>query len=127
MILNADLTINDTLVDEVGIPWLTATYVTSLITNNAGFTANFVHMFLWNFHEIKSGWTFFNMANLKKFFTLSTWVFWKDRGTRREEEKEAIKANPDIDPHYKLMVNNQFFYPSLPTPDCQRLLICFEG
>lgn len=48
-IFNPDLTINDDLVDQVGIPWLTGTYIVSLITTNAGFTANFVSK-LWLEH-----------------------------------------------------------------------------
>ncbi|CZR52285.1 related to peptide transporter [Phialocephala subalpina] len=105
LILNPDQTINDTLVDTNGIPWLAGTYVVSLITNNAGFTANFVHMFLWNYLDIKAGWSFFNLATLKSALTPSNYFFWKDTGKRTEEEKEALKDNPDIDPHYKAMVS----------------------
>lgn len=105
LILNPDLTINDGLVDSVGIPWLAGTYVVSLITNNAGFTANFVHMFLWNYLDIKAGWAFFTMANVKRALKPSTYFFWKATGKRTEEEKEALRNDPSIDPHYKIMVN----------------------
>ena len=109
LILNPDLTISDTLVDQVGIPWLTSSYVVQLIVFNAGFTANFVHMFLWNYKEIKLGWAFINRETLFKLFKPSTYAFWRDTGKRTEEEKEALRNDPSIDPHYKLMLEYVFF------------------
>ena len=105
LILNADLTINDTAVDFYGVPWLAGTNVASYITFNAGFTANFVHMFLWNYADIKLGWAFLTLANLRRALKPSTYFFWKDTGKRTEEEKEALRNNPDIDPHYKVMLD----------------------
>jgi OPT oligopeptide transporter protein len=105
LILNPDLTINNDLVDKEGIPWLTATYVVSLITTNAGFTANFVHMFLWNYAEIKLGWSFINWKNARKALSLSTYKFWQATGTRTQEEKQILVDDPAIDPHYKLMID----------------------
>jgi hypothetical protein len=109
LILNADLTINNTLVDEIGIPWLTGTYVAQLITFNAGFTANFVHMFLWNYKEIKIGWSFVSRKNLLKLITPSTYFFWNDTGRQTEEEKEELRNDPTIDPHYKVMLEYVYF------------------
>jgi hypothetical protein len=37
-----------------GIPYLTGTYIGYLITTNMGLTATIVHMFLWNFNDIKA-------------------------------------------------------------------------
>jgi hypothetical protein len=105
LILNPDHTINTGLVDENGIPWLTGTYVASLITFNAGFTANLVHMFLWNFKDIKTGWAFVNWANVKSLLVPSTYMFWKKTGIRTQEEKDALLNDPTIDPHYKAMVD----------------------
>ncbi|KAG0650863.1 Oligopeptide transporter 3 [Hyphodiscus hymeniophilus] len=103
-ILNPDLTINDHLVEQVGTPWLAGTYVVFLIANNAGFTANLVHMFLWNYKDIKSGWTMLTIRDLRKILSPSTYMFWKHKGERTEEEKVRIRNNPDIDPHCKVML-----------------------
>jgi len=48
-----------------------------LITSNAGLTAIFVHIMLWNYNEIKLGWAFANMANFRKLYTPSTYAFWR--------------------------------------------------
>lgn len=103
-ILNPDLTINNDFLDQVGIPWLTGSYVTSLITSNAGFTANFIHMFLWNYAEIKMGWAFVSKETIFKLLTPSTYFFWRDSGKRTEEETEALRNDHSIDPHYKVML-----------------------
>jgi len=117
LILNPDNTINDAAVALYGAPWLTASYVVSLITNNAGFTANFVHMFLWNYAEIKTGWSFLTLQSLKRNFSLagikgaltpSTYFFWQNTGKRTQEEKDELLNNPEIDPHYKVMVRNNY-------------------
>lgn len=48
-ILNSDNTINDTAVVDAGIPYMTASYISYLITTNMGITAALVHMVLWNY------------------------------------------------------------------------------
>jgi hypothetical protein len=110
-IFNNDFTVNNSLVDAQGIPYLTGTYIAYLITSNAGLTATLVHMFLWNYHEIKQSWAWFNMATLRNAMKPSTYYFWKSNGNRTQEEKQAILDNPDLDPHYKVMVN----YEECPT------------
>jgi len=105
--LNLDLTINDNLVEAIGIPWLACSYVSSLITNNAEFTTNFVHMFLWNNWDIKAGWAFFTAANVKRALKPLTYFFWKATGKRTGEEKDALRNNPLIDPYHKAMVDHE--------------------
>jgi hypothetical protein len=104
-VINPDFTVNNDAVDEQGIPYLTASYIGYLITSNAGLTASFVHMFLLNYKEIKVGWSFINMTNIKKLVEPSTYMFWKRSGTRTEDGKERVLSDPTIDPHYKQMVN----------------------
>jgi hypothetical protein len=104
-IFNSDFIVDDAAVDAQGIPWMTASYIAYLITSNAGLTATFVHMMIWNYDEIKLGWAFATIANVKKLLTPSTYIFWRSNGKRTEEQKEAIRNNPTLDPHYKLMVD----------------------
>ncbi|KAM5354772.1 hypothetical protein ACJ41O_001418 [Fusarium nematophilum] len=104
-IMNQDFTVNSTLVDQAGVPYLTATYVNYLITSNAGLTATFVHMFLWNYSEVSLGWSWITVTRLKKLLSPSTYVFWKHSGHRTDENKARLLADPTIDPHYKLMVD----------------------
>lgn len=74
-------------------------------------------MFLWNYAEIKTGWSFltltsiknnFSLANLKWLFTPSTYFIWRNTGKRTNEEKQALLDDPEIDPHYKVMIQNDY-------------------
>jgi hypothetical protein len=105
LIFNNNFEVNNTAVEEIGIPYLTGSYIGYLITSNAGLTATLVHMFLWNYNDVKLGWAFVNKKNLKKMTKLETYKFWKSVGGRSEEEKRELLDDPTIDPHYKLMVN----------------------
>ncbi|KAF7718427.1 Uncharacterized protein PECH_005906 [Penicillium ucsense] len=104
-IMNADFTVNNTMVDQMGTPYLTATYVNYLIVSNAGMTATIVHMLLWNYKEVKQGWAWMTMANIKTLLRPSAYMFWRQSGSRTEEEKEKLRQDPSIDPHYKLMLD----------------------
>ena len=64
-ILDANNEINKAALQLQGIPWITPTYIGAIITTNMGFTATFIHMLLWNYDDIKSGWSFASMSNLK--------------------------------------------------------------
>ncbi|KAI9642621.1 hypothetical protein NHQ30_009426 [Ciborinia camelliae] len=107
LILDAKNEISKAGLTENGIPYLTGTYVAYLITTNMGLTATMVHMFLWNYDDVKAGWYFLSPTNLKKVFEPSFWVFWKNQKSKEEHKREVL-ANPDMDPHYKLMVSNGY-------------------
>jgi hypothetical protein len=106
-ILNADFEIDQTLLDAKGTPFLTASYLGYLITSNMGFTATFVHMFLWNFDDIKQGWQWAHPSNLKKFRSIDAWKFWKNQETP-EARYERKQTDARLDPHYKLMMSNLY-------------------
>ncbi|THY02860.1 OPT superfamily oligopeptide transporter [Aureobasidium pullulans] len=112
LILNSKMEIDQTLLDTVGPPYLTATYIGYLITSNMGFTATFVHMLLWNYEEIKAGWAWARPSNLRKLFRLQTYKFWQNQETP-EERLARKESDPNLDPHYKLMLRN--LYPEVPT------------
>ena len=61
-------------------------------------------MFLWNYDDIKAGWSFVTVSNMKKLILPSTWTFWKG-GKSKAERRAEILADDSIDPHYKLMVD----------------------
>lgn len=105
LIMNSDFTIDTDAVDKVGVPYLTATYVNYLITTNASLTATLVHMLLWNYDDVSKAWSWITLDKLKSLLKPSTYFFWKSTGARTEAEKEAIRNDPTIDPHYRLMVD----------------------
>ena len=104
LILTPNNEIDPVALQANGIPWLTGTYVAYLITTNMGMAATFVHMFLWNYDDIKTGWSFITLENLKKLSHPSTWMFWKG-GMTKEQRKMKILNDDSIDPHYKLMTD----------------------
>ena len=104
LILTPDNEINSTALAENGIPYLTGSYVGYLITTNMGIAAGIVHMFLWNYDDIRAGWSFATVDNLKKLMQPSTWTFWKG-GKSQEQRKMEILEDETIDPHYKIMAD----------------------
>lgn len=119
-IMNPDFTVNNDLVDQQGLPYLTATYINYLITSNAGLTATIVHMLLWNYAEISLGWNWITLAKLKQLLRPESYKFWKQTGTRSEEEKQKLRDDPTIDPHYKLMLD----YDEVPNSWYFVILLC---
>ncbi|KAF4614385.1 hypothetical protein G7Y89_g15352 [Cudoniella acicularis] len=106
-ILTANNEINSTALAEGSVPYLTGTYIGYLITTNMGCTAALVHMFLWNWSDIKAGFFFLHPAQLKKLLQPSFWIFWKG-GKTKEQHKREVLENPDLDPHYKMMVQEGY-------------------
>ncbi|KKP07022.1 hypothetical protein THAR02_00901 [Trichoderma harzianum] len=108
-VLNHDNTINSTLVANQGFPNLSGTYVVYLLTTNLGITAAIVHMLLWNYDDIKNGWAFLHPRNFKKLAKPSTWAFWKRSEDNDEEvRRQLVLADEEMDPHYKLMMQNGY-------------------
>jgi hypothetical protein len=104
-ILNDDFTIDESKLATETLPYLTVTYIMYLITSNAGITAALVHMYLWNYDDLKSGWSFMSLENLKALGRADTWKLWN-----HSEEARMLRKldDPDIDPHYKLMIRNKY-------------------
>ncbi|KAF5655389.1 peptide transporter [Fusarium sp. NRRL 25303] len=119
-IMNPDFTVNNDLIDQQGLPYLTATYINYLITSNAGLTATIVHMLLWNYAEVSLGWSWITIAKMKKLLRPQTYKFWQQTGTRSEEEKQKLRDDPTIDPHYKLMLD----YDEVPNSWYFVILLC---
>lgn len=107
LVLNSKFEIDEVALASQSLPYLTGTYIVYLITSNMGITAALVHMALWNYDDIKEGWSFAHPSNIKKLFLKETWVFWKNQET--PDQRLARKINdPDLDPHYKLMLKNKY-------------------
>jgi len=107
LILTPENEIDKAGLEANGIPYLTGTYIGYLITTNMGLTATIVHMFLWNFDDVKAGWAFLLPRNLKKVLTPQFWMFWKGY-VPLEKYKREVLENPDMDPHYKMMVSEGY-------------------
>lgn len=64
-------------------------------------------MLLWNYEEIKAGWAWAKPSNLRKLFMLKTYKFWQNQETP-EARLARKEADPNLDPHYKLMLRNLY-------------------
>lgn len=107
LILDENFVVNQTLLDEQGIPWISGTYAASLITFNMGLTAALMHMFLWNFDDIKSGWEWASPSRMKKWLKPESYRFWENVETP-EERLARVRGDESLDPHYRLMVANLY-------------------
>lgn len=108
LIMNANHTINQQALREQGIPWMTGTYLAYLITSNMGLTATFTHMLLWNWDDMKAGWEWAAPSKLKRFLDPSTYKFWANEESP-EDRLERKVNDPNLDPHYKLMLRNLYY------------------
>jgi hypothetical protein len=107
LILKPDFTIDEDKFAAEGVPYLTGTYIAYLITSNAGLTATLVHMLLWNWDDLKGAWSWAHPRNLPNLLDPKSYVFWHQSET--PEERLARKVNdPDLDPHYKLILRNKY-------------------
>lgn len=98
-ILDANLAVDDSLLGAQGLPYFTGSFITYILSTNLAITATFTHMLIWNYDDIKSAWSFANIANMKRLANPQSWNlrFW-----RPSESSE--KADYEEDPHYKLML-----------------------
>lgn len=101
-IFNSNNEIDSTLLHQQGLPFMTPSYIAYLITTNMGISATFVHMMLWNYGDMKQSWRFANKSNFMSLFQADTWRFWRAGATEEQNAKDM--ANPDLDPHYKLLL-----------------------
>lgn len=107
LILKPDFTIDNVKFAAEGVPYLTGTYIAYLITSNAGLTATLVHMLLWNWDDLKGAWSWAHPRNLTKALDPNFWMFWRNNETPEERLQRKIN-DPDLDPHYKLMLRNKY-------------------
>lgn len=106
-ILTSNNRINADAIADQGLPSLTVTYVSYLITSNMGFTALIVHQLLFNYDDVKQGWLWMNMDNLRRVFSKDFWRFW-DNAEALKQDAERRMADPRMDPHYKLMLHKGY-------------------
>lgn len=107
LILKSDFTIDEGKLAAEGVPYLTGTYIAYLITSNAGLTATLVHMLLWNWDDLKGAWSWIHPRHLSKLLDAQTYMFW--RSSETPEERIARKLDdPNMDPHYKLVLRNKY-------------------
>jgi hypothetical protein len=93
-IMDSNYVVQDDLVDKAGLPWFPGTFIVYLISTNVAITATFTHMLLWNYAEMKSGWSFLSPAALKSGLNPKNWF----RGPSDTRDPHTD------DPHLKLML-----------------------
>lgn len=107
LILNDKFEIDNEALDAQGIPYLTATYIAYLITTNMGMTATIVYMFLWNRDELKAAWSWASPSELRRRFSHGGLIFWRNQESP-EDRLQRKHDDPELDPHYKLMLRNKY-------------------
>jgi len=108
LILNPDLTVNETLLEQQGLPFYAGTWVVQLLSTNMAMAATFTHLLLWNLNDLKSAWAWATPSGLKAKWQTFDWRFW--RTGDRAAEIAALENDPNLDPHYRAMLK----YPEAP-------------
>ncbi|KAH8686156.1 OPT oligopeptide transporter protein-domain-containing protein [Tricladium varicosporioides] len=86
--------------EKEGIPYFAGTYAMFLLTNNLAVTATISHLLLWNWDDIKTGYSFLSPSSIRRALSPRSWnlKFWQDQNhISRQDDKEK-------DPHYLLML-----------------------
>jgi len=101
-VLDSNNILDPVALDQLGVPYFATTYASYILTTNLAITATFTHMFLWNYNDIKSAWSFASWSNVKRLVRPATWDyrFWRTE----TEETRSIENEADLDPHYRLML-----------------------
>ena len=107
LIIGPDSKIDEAALREQGLPWLTGSFVASLITTNAGVTATIVYMLLWNWDDLKAGWEWAAPSRMRKRLRPSSYKFWIEDETT-EEALQAQLNDANLDPHYRLMLRDGY-------------------
>ncbi|KAF4340976.1 OPT superfamily oligopeptide transporter [Fusarium beomiforme] len=87
--------------EEEGIPFFAGTYAMFLFTTNLAVSA-ISHLLLWNWEDIKMGYSFLSPSSLRRLFSPLSWSLRSNRDPGSDKEK---------DPHYRLMLA----YPECPS------------
>jgi hypothetical protein len=95
-ILNKDNALDEDMLAKQGLPYFTGAFIITLISSNASITATFTHLFLFNYDEIKSAWSFVSKA--KRFIRNP------NRSFRFWENSTDSRPKNTTDPHVKLMM-----------------------
>jgi OPT family oligopeptide transporter len=101
-VLDSNNVLDPVALDQLGVPYFATTYATYILSTNLAITATFTHMFLWNYNDIKSAWSFASWSNIKRLARPATWNyrFWRTE----TEDTRSIENEADLDPHYRLML-----------------------
>jgi len=92
-----------------GIPYFAGTYAMFLFTTNLAVTATITHLLLWNWDDVKMGYSFLSPSSLRRMSSPRSWNlrFWQSGSSSSSGRDEAKEK----DPHYRLMLA----YPECPS------------
>ncbi|KAH8887176.1 OPT superfamily oligopeptide transporter [Thozetella sp. PMI_491] len=98
-VLRPDFSVDEDLLQKEGVPYMTATFASYVLTQNLAITATITHLILYNWNDLKSAWSFMSPESLRNLGKADTWKFWKSAPPEPTEEELA-----QMDPHYRLML-----------------------
>ncbi|ATY65437.1 oligopeptide transporter [Cordyceps militaris] len=101
-ILNDKNILLPSALEEHGIPYFAGTYAIFLFTTNMAVTATIAHLLLWNWEDMKKGYTFLSLSSLRRLCSPRSWTLASD---------EKRDADTEKDPHYRKMLA----YPECPS------------
>jgi len=92
---------------HMGHLYVTRGHMANQISSNMGLTATLAYMLLWNWDDLKYAWAWAHPNNIRRLLSTENLFFWRNQET--PEERLLRKENdPNLDPHYKLMLRNKY-------------------
>jgi OPT family oligopeptide transporter len=100
LILNENSEFDPAKLADVGLPWFTTTYASSLLTTNLATTATITYMFLYHVEDLAIIYKAMSVGFFRSLLKPSTWhwKFWDGK------QQKPDKDDPTLDPHYRLML-----------------------
>jgi OPT family oligopeptide transporter len=106
-ILNDENVLLPSALETEGLPFFEGTYAMFLFTTNLAVTATISHLLLWNWDDLKTGYSFLSPRSVRQLLSPRSWNlnFWQSR------DNSSRDIDGEKDPHYQLMLR----YPECPS------------
>ncbi|KUI57842.1 Oligopeptide transporter 5 [Cytospora mali] len=96
-ILDSDNVVDDAKLEAYGLPWFATSNAMSMLVMNMAITAAVVHVFLWNWNDLKFMFTWMTPSGVKEKFNSVNWKFWT------KSERVEVFPGTEGDPHFAAM------------------------
>lgn len=96
-ILDDNNVVDEAKIEAYGLPWFATSNALSMLVMNMAITAAVVHVFLWNWNDLKFMFTWMTPSGIKEKIRSTNWKFWT--------KSERVQSFPGTegDPHFAAM------------------------
>lgn len=96
-ILDSNNVVDEQKLEEYGLPWFSTSNAVSMLVMNMAITAAVVHVFLWNWDDLKFMFAWMTPSGIKEKIKSADWKFWN------KSERVEYFPGTENDPHFAAM------------------------